>query len=278
MVRPANEVGGSGADNRSGADSDCLLLLNGQDLRIRMASPAACSLLGHDAAELAEQRLPEVAPDLTEVAFRRLVRRMAARGAGSSTFSTRLRCAGGTCADARIHLHPADAEHAAFCVAIHVPAEGAGARGLDAALLRSVIDTAPDAIITIDRDGAVDGFSPAAERMFGYAAAEVIGRNVSMLMPEPYRTQHDGYLARYLTTGEKRIIGIGRTVIARHKDGRTFPIELAVGEVRSGDEPPLHRLHPRHLRAGGRAGARRSSCRRSSATSAASPPWARSPR
>ena len=236
MARPTSEAGSAGGDNRPGADSDCLLLLDGRDLRIRMASPAACALLGHDVAELAELPLPALAPDLTEVAFRRLVRRMADRGAGSSTFLTRLRCAGGTFADARIHLYLASAEHAAFCVAIHVPAEGACARVHDAALLRSVIDTAPDAIITIASDGVVNGFSPAAERMFGYPAAEVIGHNVSMLMPEPYHTQHNGYLARYLATGNKRIIGIGRTVTARHKDGRTFPIELAVGEVRSGTD------------------------------------------
>ena len=105
----------------------------------------------------------------------------------------------------------------------------------DAALLRSVIDTAPDALVTVGPAGLIESFSPAAERMFGYAAAEVIGRNVSVLMPEPYRSEHDGYLARYLATGERRIIGIGRTVTAAHKSGRTFPIELAVGEAASGD-------------------------------------------
>ncbi len=104
---------------------------------------------------------------------------------------------------------------------------------LEAALLKSIIDTAPDAIVTIGERGDILSFSPAAERMFGYSAAEVIGRNVNMLMPEPYHAEHDDYLTSYLTTGEKRIIGIGRTVIAQHKSGSTFPMELAVGEVRT---------------------------------------------
>lgn len=100
--------------------------------------------------------------------------------------------------------------------------------------LRSIIDTAPDALIVIDERGAIESFSPAAERLFGYGAGEVAGRNVSMLMPSPYREQHDGYLQRYMRTGERRIIGIGRVVVGLRKDGTTFPMELAVGEVQSG--------------------------------------------
>lgn len=102
------------------------------------------------------------------------------------------------------------------------------------ARLSSIIETAPDAIITIDPRGIVQSFSVAAERLFGYSAGEVVGHNVSILMASPYKQQHDGYLERYHRTGEKRIIGIGRTVEARRKDGSIFPMELAVGEVRIG--------------------------------------------
>jgi len=97
--------------------------------------------------------------------------------------------------------------------------------------LRAILETAVDAIITIDRHGIIQSANPAAERMFGYSAAEMLGQNVNLLMPSPYREEHDGYLARYLQTGEKHIIGIGREVQGRCKDGRVFPIELAVSEV-----------------------------------------------
>lgn len=97
--------------------------------------------------------------------------------------------------------------------------------------LASILETVPDAMILINKAGIVQSFSRTAERYFGYEADEVIGRNVSMLMPSPYQEQHDGYLERYLTTGERRIIGIGRIVVAQRKDGSTFPIELSVGEV-----------------------------------------------
>ena len=99
--------------------------------------------------------------------------------------------------------------------------------------LQSVLDTVPDATIVIDADGTMTSFNRAAVRQFGYEPAEALGRNVDMLMPSPYREQHDGYLARYLTTGEKRIIGIDRVVVGRRKDGSTFPMKLSVGETRS---------------------------------------------
>jgi two-component system sensor kinase FixL len=99
--------------------------------------------------------------------------------------------------------------------------------------LRSILETVPDAMIVIDEQARIQFFSAAAERLFGYEAAEVIGENIKILMPDPYREQHDGYMHRYLTTGERRIIGIGRVVVGQSKDGATFPIELAVGEMRS---------------------------------------------
>jgi len=98
---------------------------------------------------------------------------------------------------------------------------------------RSIVDTVPDAIIVIDAAGTVESFSPAAERLFGYNAEEVVGCNVKMLMPQPYRDAHDGYLGRYMRTGERRIIGIGRIVVGQRKGGETFPMELAVGEFAS---------------------------------------------
>ena len=97
--------------------------------------------------------------------------------------------------------------------------------------LRSITRTAPDAIVIIDETGIIDMVNPAAERLFGYSSAELVGRNVKVLMPSPHREAHDSHLARYRETGEKRVIGIGRVVVGRRKDGTTFPARLAIGEV-----------------------------------------------
>ena len=103
--------------------------------------------------------------------------------------------------------------------------------------LRSILSTVPDAMIVIDEVGSILSFSAAAERLFGYAEAEVTGWNISRLMPSPDRERHDGYLRRYLKTGERRIIGIGRVVFAQRRDGSTFPMELSVGEATGEDQP-----------------------------------------
>lgn len=97
--------------------------------------------------------------------------------------------------------------------------------------LRSILATVPDAMVVIDERGRMLSFSAAAEKMFGYAESEVIGENVKILMPSPDRERHDGYLRNYLTTGVRKIIGVGRVTTARHRDGSTFPIELAIGEA-----------------------------------------------
>lgn len=100
--------------------------------------------------------------------------------------------------------------------------------------LRSILATVPDAMVVIDEQGCIQSFSTAAETLFGYQSSEVLGQNVSLLMPSPYRDEHDAYLHRYLTTGERRIIGLGRTVTGMRKDGSTFPMELSVGEMHPG--------------------------------------------
>ena len=109
----------------------------------------------------------------------------------------------------------------------------ASERALDAGAehLRSILSTVPDAMVVIDERGKILSFSAAAERLFGFLEVEVVGENVRCLMPSPDREHHDAYIERYLTTGERKVIGMGRVVVGRRKDGTTFPMELSVGEA-----------------------------------------------
>jgi len=124
-----------------------------------------------------------------------------------------------------------------------------GRLGASEARWQAVIESAVDGIVVIDAHGRVEAFNPAAERLFGYGADEVVGRNVDMLMPSPYREEHDSYLSRYLSTGRAKIIGIGREVQGRRKDGSIFPLHLSVGQITIEGERKftgiLHDLTPR---------------------------------
>jgi len=120
---------------------------------------------------------------------------------------------------------PSPWDHASFRMSVKI-----GADGYHDELFQALIATAVDGIMVIDDRGAVEVYNRACERLFEYSPEEVLGRNVKMLMPEPYRGQHDAYLERYETTGERRVIGIGREVVGLRKDGTTFPMYLSVGE------------------------------------------------
>lgn len=112
--------------------------------------------------------------------------------------------------------------------------ESANSLAASEALNRSIVETMADAMITINASGVVESFNPAAERIFDYAPDEVIGNNVKMLMPPPYHGQHDGYLKHYLDTGEAKVIGVGREVEGKRKDGSAFPIDLSISEMNIG--------------------------------------------
>lgn len=118
-------------------------------------------------------------------------------------------------------------------------AKGQKTRATDAAQaakLEAILESAVDAIVTIDGKGLIETANPAAERLFQFGSAELEGQNVKLLMPEPYRSEHDGYIDRFRETGERHIIGVGREATGLRKDGSTFPMHLSVGEFHDGEE------------------------------------------
>jgi len=156
-------------------------------------------------------------------------------------FETQRKRKDGTVIDVSVTVSPVWDTSGRLVGASKVARDVSGAKLAERALaereahLQSVLDTVPDAMIVIDTKGLIQSFSATAERLFGYTAAEAVGQNVKLLMPTPYREGHDGYLRNYMTTGERRIIGIGRVVVGQRKDGSTFPMELSIGEMSVGD-------------------------------------------
>jgi two-component system CheB/CheR fusion protein len=207
---------------------DAILVADDQG-RFLMVNEAACQMLGYSSGELLARKVADLqvpqGPNAGE-----LYRNYLIRGEELGEFAF-VRPDGQT----RV------AEYAAAQIApgrhLSILRDVTQRKGMEAALrdrearLTAILNTAADAIITIDRHGVIQSINAATERLFGYPAAEMIGQNVTLLMPSPYRERHDGYLASYLETGEQRIIGMGREVVARRRDGSVFPVDLAVSEV-----------------------------------------------
>jgi two-component system sensor kinase FixL len=224
-------------------------LLLTPDLRIVTASDGYCRALGLARKALAGRRPNEVfaaGPGLAAlVAALQTARDTRRVHRGGEALQLQAQQAAGSAAgvplgDAVISPVPAAGGNVAWLLQ-EVSGAGDGrasqALALEAAeaRLRSILQTVPDAMIIIDERGRIESLSTTAERLFGFTTDEVVGQNISMLMPSPYREQHDAYIERYLSTRERRIIGIGRIVVGQRKDGTTFPMHLTVGELQAGE-------------------------------------------
>ena len=203
-------------------------------------SGAAPAIFGYAADEMIGQSVTRLLPAGLEHDERQILAKIQA-GQKVDHYETCRRRKDGTIIDVSVTVSPIRDDEGHVIGASKLSRDITAAKAAQQALqdreahLQSVLDTVPDAMVVIDTSGIIRSFSATAERQFGHSAREAIGRNVSILMPEPYRSQHDGFLARYMATGERRIIGVGRLVVGLRKDGSTFPMELAVGEMRSGE-------------------------------------------
>ena len=221
--------------------SDDAIVVTDLDGIILTWNGGASRLYGYHAAEMRARSIAVLVPETHRSEFFAMVARLKV-GEGVKDLETVRRTKNGGLIDVSITMSPVvDANGVvigATKVARDISARKLGElaqRGSEVRW-RSVVESAVDGIVVIDEHGRIDSFNPAAERLFGYAEAEVLGRNVKMLMPSPYHEEHDGYLSRYIQTNIKKIIGIGREVTGLRRDGTTFPLHLSVGEMSLGAE------------------------------------------
>ncbi len=223
------------------ANSDDAIVAMTLDGTVTDWNAAAERIFGYSASEMIGSLIDRILPPGKEEEEREFLTRIA-RAERVEHFETQRQCKDGRVIDVSVTISPLADEQGGIVGASKIARDITAARASQQALLereahlQSVLDTVPDAMIVIDTHGLIQSFSAAAERTFGYSSAEATGRNVSILMPEPDRGRHDSYIGRYLKTGEKRIIGIGRLVVGQRRDGTTFPMELAIGEVRLGEK------------------------------------------
>jgi two-component system sensor kinase FixL len=201
---------------------------------------AAETIFGYKADEIIGKSITMIVPVERRKESSAILNRIR-RGERIDHFETQRQCKDGTVIDVSVTVSPVYDDVGRLQGASKVARDITDKKRAVTALaereahLRSVLETVPDAMIVTDQAGIMSSFSATAERLFGYGAAEAIGRNVSMLMPEPHRVQHDGFMQRYADTGERRAIGSSRIVVGRRKDGTTFPMELSVGEMIAGE-------------------------------------------
>ena len=216
--------------------SDDAIVVTDLDGNILTSNGGASHLYGYDASEMRGRPISILVPDSHRSEFFAMVARLRA-GEGVKDLETVRRTKHGGLVNVSITVSPiVDASGmvvGATKVARDISARKLGelAQRSSEIRWRSVVESAVDGIIVIDQRGRIESFNPAAERLFGYPEAQVLGRNVKMLMPSPYHEEHDGYLSRYVETHVKKIIGIGREVTGLRRDGSTFPLHLSVGEM-----------------------------------------------
>jgi two-component system CheB/CheR fusion protein len=220
------------------------LLILDPSLCVVAANRAFCETIGTSAAELEKRSLFAIGGGEWELpGLRAVLEGVLARGVPVRDLEIRQALAGRGERTMRVQARPLEAgdgrPHLVLVAVrdISEPKRQEESLRESEAKMRAILGATVDGIVTIDADGIITSWNEAAERIFGYAAGEVLGQNVRMLMPAPYRDEHDGYIARYLATGEARIIGKSREVVGRRKDGTTFPLDLAVSEFHDGKGP-----------------------------------------
>jgi PAS domain S-box-containing protein len=224
----------------SAADALIITDIKGQ---IILANPPALNMFGYVAEELNDTPIETLLPERIRHAHIGLrtgyLKQPVTRAMGSGK-ELSARRKDGTEFPVEVSLSPLQTERGVALVMatvhdISLRKQAESALKENEARIRAIVDTAVDAIITIDETGIIERFNPAAQKLFGYSETDIKGKNVSSLMPAPFQKMHDGYLSKYLTTGEKKIIGIGREVTGLRKDGTVFPMDLSIAEMRIGE-------------------------------------------
>jgi two-component system sensor kinase FixL len=198
-------------------------------------------LYGYTAEEIKGRSISELMPEGQQDELATILDRIRA-GKHVEHYETLRRTRDGRVVDVSLTISPIRDARGVIVGASTVARDVTARKRTDAALRasearwRSIVESAVDGIIVINALGRIEAFNPGAERLFGYRESDVMGRNVSMLMPPPYREEHDGYLSNYLATGVQKVIGIGREVTALRQDGTKFPVHLSVGEMTGGGE------------------------------------------